>query len=142
MISSSYTPAVGDLIPGHVQVPIASAPSMLAQVKGGKVKGIGVTTIRESPVAPGLPPLAAAGAKSHDVELWWGVLATTGTPRDVVARLNAGINRALASEDVRAFLVREGAEPAPMTPEAFPALVQTDIERWKKVAQSAGIKAD
>ena len=135
-------PAVGDLIAGHVQVLVASAPSMLAQVKGGKVKGIGVTTLQESPVAPGLPPLAAAGAKGYDVELWWGVLAPAATPRDVVAKLNAEINRALASEEVKAFLLREGAEPAPMTPERFSALVASDIERWRKVAASAGIKAD
>lgn len=135
-------PAVGDLIAGHVQVLIASAPSMLAQVKGGKVKGIGVTTLKESQVAPGLPPLAAAGAKGYDVELWWGVLAPAGTPREVVAKLNAEINKALATEEVKAFLIREGAEPAPMTPEAFTALIASDIERWRKVAQSAGIKAD
>jgi tripartite-type tricarboxylate transporter receptor subunit TctC len=135
-------PAVGDLIAGHVQVLVASAPSMLAQVKGGKVKGIGVTTIKESPVAPGLPPLARAGAKNYDVELWWGVLAPAGTPRDVVAKLNAEINKALATDEVKAFLLREGAEPAPMTAEAFTALVASDIERWRKVAQSANIKAD
>ena len=135
-------PAVGDLIAGHVQVLVASAPSMLAQVKGGKVKGIGVTTANESPIAPGLPTFAAAGAKGYDVELWWGVLAPAGTPKDIVAKLNAEINKALASTEVKEFLMREGAEPAPMTPEAFSALVASDIERWRRVAQSAGIKAD
>ena len=135
-------PAVADLIAGHVQVLVASAPSMLAQVKGGKVKGIGVTTLKASAVAPGLPPLAAAGAKGYDVELWWGVLAPAATPKDVVAKLNAEINRALASEEIKAFLLREGAEPAPMTPDAFTALMHSDIERWKKVAQAAGIKSE
>ena len=135
-------PAVGDLIAGHVQVLVASAPSMLAQVKGGKVKGVGVTTAKESPITPGLPTFAAAGAKNYDVELWWGVLAPAGTPKDIVAKLNAEINKALASPEVKEFLLREGAEPAPMTPEAFTALVASDIERWRRVAQSAGIKAD
>ena len=135
-------PAVGDLIAGHVQVLVASAPSMLAQVKGGKVKGIGVTTARESPITPGLPTFASAGAKNYDVELWWGVLAPAGTPKDIVAKLNAEINKALATEEVKSFLLREGAEPAPMTPEAFSALLASDIERWRRVAQSAGIKAD
>jgi tripartite-type tricarboxylate transporter receptor subunit TctC len=135
-------PAVNDLIAGHVDVLIASAPSMLAQVKGGKVKGIGVTTLGRSQVAPELPALAAAGAKGYDVELWWGVLAPAGTPKDVVAKLNAEINKALATEEMRGFLVREGAEPAPMSAEAFTAVVHGDIDRWKKVAQTAGIRGD
>jgi tripartite-type tricarboxylate transporter receptor subunit TctC len=135
-------PAVADLIAGHVQVLVASAPSMLAQVKGGKVKGIGVTTIKASQIAPGLPPLAAAGAKGYDVELWWGVLAPAGTPKDVIAKLNGEINKALASEEIRAFLLREGAEPAPMTPDAFGQLIHNDIERWKKVAANANIKTE
>jgi tripartite-type tricarboxylate transporter receptor subunit TctC len=135
-------PAVADLIAGHVQVLVASAPSMLAQVKGGKVKGIGVTTLKASAIAPGLPPLAGAGAKGYNVELWWGVLAPAGTPKDVIAKLNAEINKALGSEEIRAFLLREGAEPAPMTPEGFGAVIESDIERWKKVAATAGIKTE
>jgi tripartite-type tricarboxylate transporter receptor subunit TctC len=135
-------PAVTDLIAGHVEVLIASAPSMLQQVKAGKAKGIGVTTLAASPIAPGLPPLAAAGAPGYDVELWWGVLTTAGTPPEVVAKLNAGINQALSSGEMKEFLLREGAAPAPMGAEAFGAVVRDDIERWKKVARAAGIKAE
>ena len=135
-------PAVSDLIAGHVQVLIASAPSMLAQVKGGKVKGVGVTTFVPSPIAPGLPALATTGAKGYEVELWWGVLAPAATPKDIVAKLNAEINKALATPEVKEFLLREGAEAAPMPPEAFTALIASDIERWRKVAQTAGIKPE
>ncbi len=135
-------PATSDLMAGHVDVLIASAPSMLAQVKGGKVKGIGVTTSAASPIAPGLPPLAAAGAPGYNVELWWGVLAPAGTPKEVVAKLNAEINKALATDEMKAFLAREGAEASPRTPEAFAELIQADIARWKKVAQMADIQAD
>ena len=102
-----------DLIAGHVDVLIASAPSMLQQVKSGKVRGLGVTTLKASPIAPGLPALAGAGAPGYEVELWWGVLTTAGTPKDVVAKLNAEINRSLAAEEMRGFLLNEGAEPAP-----------------------------
>jgi tripartite-type tricarboxylate transporter receptor subunit TctC len=135
-------PAVTDLIAGHVDVLIASAPSMLQQVKSGKVKGLGVTTLKPSPIAPGLPALAAAGAKGYDVELWWGVLTTAGAPKDVVAKLNAEINKALATDEMKAFLLNEGAEPAPMAPEAFAGVIRADIERWKKVAKDAGIQAE
>ena len=135
-------PATTDLMAGHVDVLIASAPSMLAQVKGGKVKGIGVTTSKASPIAPGLPPLAAAGAPGYHVELWWGVLAPAGTPREIVAKLNEEINKALATDDMKDFLAREGAEASPATPEAFAELIRADIERWKKVAKASGIKLD
>jgi tripartite-type tricarboxylate transporter receptor subunit TctC len=135
-------PAVTDLIAGHVEVLIASAPSMLQQVKAGKVKGIGVTTLEASPIAPGLPPLAAAGAKGYDVELWWGVLTTAGTPVGTVAKLNAAINKALATGETKEFLLREGAEPAPMTPEGFAGVIGRDIERWKNVARSANIRPE
>jgi tripartite-type tricarboxylate transporter receptor subunit TctC len=135
-------PAVTDLIAGHVDVLIASAPSMLQQVKSGKVRGIGVTTLKPSPIAPGLPALAAAGAKGYDVELWWGVLTTAGAPNEAVARLNAEINKALATDDMKGFLLNEGAEPAPMSPEAFGGVIRADIERWKKVAKDAGIQPE
>jgi tripartite-type tricarboxylate transporter receptor subunit TctC len=135
-------PAVTDLIAGHVEVLIASAPSMLQQVKAGKVKGIGVTTLAASPIAPGLPPLAAAGAKGYDVELWWGVLTTAGTPPETVAKLNAEINKALATGEMKEFLLREGAEPAPTTPDGFGELIRRDIERWKAVARSANIQPE
>jgi tripartite-type tricarboxylate transporter receptor subunit TctC len=135
-------PATADLIGGHVQVLIASVPSVYQHVKAGKVKGIGVTTAKASPVAPGLPPLADFGAKGYDVELWWGVLAPAGTPKDVVAKLNAEINKALATDEMKEFVLREGAVPSPMTPEAFDKLLHEDIERWRRVGRAADIKME
>ncbi|HUP29389.1 MAG TPA: tripartite tricarboxylate transporter substrate binding protein [Usitatibacter sp.] len=135
-------PATADLIGGHVQVLIASVPSVYQHVKAGKVKGIGVTTAQASPVAPGLPPLADFGAKGYDVELWWGVLAPAGTPRDVIAKLNGEINKALATEEMKEFLVREGAVPSPMSSEAFGEIIRNDIDRWRKVGKAADIKME
>jgi len=111
-------------------------------VKAGKVKGIGVTTAKASPEVPGLPPLADFGAKGYDVELWWGVLAPAGTPKDVIAKLNGEINKALSTEEMREFLIREGAVPSPMTPEAFDKLLREDIERWRKVGAKSSINME
>jgi tripartite-type tricarboxylate transporter receptor subunit TctC len=86
--------------------------------------------------------LAGAGAKGYEVELWWGVLTTAGTPKEIVARLNAEGNKALATDEMRGFLLSEGAEPAPMSPEAFGGIIRGDIERWKRVARDAGIHAE
>jgi tripartite-type tricarboxylate transporter receptor subunit TctC len=135
-------PAINDLIGGHADVLIASIPSLLQQIKSGKAIGIGITSNAASPMAPGLPPLAGTGAPGYEVELWWGVLAPAGTPREIVVKLNAEINRALASEELKEFIRREGAEPAPMTPEAFGAVIASDIARWKKLAQTADIRAE
>ena len=135
-------PATADLVGGHVQVLVASVPSVYQHVKAGKVKGIGVTTAKASPVVSDLPPLADHGAKDYDVELWWGVLAPAGTPKDVVAKLNAEINRALGADEMKAFLVHEGAVPSPMTPEAFDRLLRDDIERWRQVGARSHIQME
>ena len=135
-------PATADLVGGHVQVLVASVPSVYPFVKSGKVKGIGVTTARASPIAPGLLPLADFGAKGYDVELWWGVLAPAGTPKDIVAKLNREINKALSTDEMHQFLMREGAVPSPMTAEAFGDILHADIERWRKVGKASGISME
>jgi tripartite-type tricarboxylate transporter receptor subunit TctC len=135
-------PAVNDLVGGHVDAIIASAPSIMAQVRAGKVAGIAVTSEHRSPVAPDLPALAESGVPGYGVELWWGVLAPAGVPREVVARLNAEINAALATAEMKAFLLREGAESAVLAPEAFSALIRSEIARWRKVAREANIQSE
>ena len=135
-------PATNDLIGGHVDVLVASVPSLMQQVSSGKVKGIGVTSLKPSPIAPGLPALAENGAAGYSAELWWGVLAPRGLSAPVLDRLNREINKVLATAEMKEFLLREGAEPAPLSPPAFGALIRNDIERWKKVAKEAGIQAE
>ena len=135
-------PATNDLIGGHVDVLVASVTSLIQHVHSGKVKGIGVTSLKPSALAPGLPALAESGAKGYEAELWWGVLAPRGLPAAVMDKLNGEINKAVAGAEMREFLRREGAEPAPMPPAAFAAVVHKDIERWKKVAKDAGIHAE
>jgi tripartite-type tricarboxylate transporter receptor subunit TctC len=131
-------PATTDLIGGHVDAIIGGVPSVMQHVNAGKLRAIGVTTEKPSAAAPGLPPLAAG----YDVELWWGVLAPAGVPAAIVERLNRDINTALAEPDMKAFLLKEGAEASAITPAAFGALIGTEIERWKHVAKLAGIKSE
>ena len=135
-------PAVTDVIAGHVDVLIASAPSIGQQVKAGKVRGIGVTSKGPSAVVPELPPLSGMGVPNYSFELWWGVLAPPKTPPEVVAEINAQMNRILATPEMKEVFLREGAEPAPMKPEAFAATIRDEIEGWKKVAKQAGIKPE
>jgi tripartite-type tricarboxylate transporter receptor subunit TctC len=135
-------PATTDLLGGQIQVLVASAPSILGQVKSGRVRALAVTTAARSPVAPELPSLELSGYKGSASELWWGVLAPAGTPQPVVDRLNAEINKIILSPDMKEFFLKEGAEPAAMKPADFEAFIASEIERWKKVAKAADIKPE
>jgi tripartite-type tricarboxylate transporter receptor subunit TctC len=135
-------PATTDLLGGQIQILVASAPSILSQVKSGRVRALAVTTPVRSPVAPELPSLEQSGYKGSASELWWGVLAAAGTPQPIVDRLNTEINKIILSADMKEFFLKEGAEPAPMKPAEFEAFIAAEIERWKKVAKAADIKPE
>jgi tripartite-type tricarboxylate transporter receptor subunit TctC len=135
-------PAVTDVIGGHVDVLIASAPSIYQHVKAGKVRGLGVTSLGPSQLVPDLPPVAQMGVSSYSFELWWGILAPPKTPPEIVAQVNAEVNRILATPEIREVFMREGAEPVQMSPEKFAATIKSEIEGWKKVAKQANIKPE
>jgi tripartite-type tricarboxylate transporter receptor subunit TctC len=135
-------PAVTDLIGGHVDVLIASAPSIYQQVKAGKVRGLGVTSNGPSAVVPDLRPLAEMGATGYSFELWWGILAPPKTPPEIVAQINADVNKILATPEMREVFLREGAEPVLMSPAQFATTIRTEIDGWKKVAKDSNIKAE
>ncbi len=135
-------PAVTDVIGGHVDVLIASAPSIYQHVKGGKVRGVGVTSKGRSLVVPDLPPVSEMGVPNYSFELWWGILAPAKTPPDIVIQLNIDVNRILNTPEMREVFLREGAEPAPMSAAQFAATIGNEIEGWKKVAQAANIKPE
>lgn len=135
-------PAVTDIIGGHVDVLIASAPSIYQHVKAGKIRGIGVTSKGPSTVVPDLQPIASMGVPNYSFELWWGVLAPPGTPAQIVERVNADMNRILATPEMKEVFLREGAEPAVMTPAQFAKTIREEIEGWKRVAKRANIKAE
>jgi tripartite-type tricarboxylate transporter receptor subunit TctC len=134
-------PATADLIGGHIDVLIASSPSVMQHVKAEKVKGLGVTSAKPSPLVPGLEPVAN-GVRGYEVELWWGVLGPAGLPAAIAGQVNAEVNRALASPELTEIFAKEGAEPWSQSPAQFEAVVKGDIERWKKVAREANIKVD
>ena len=136
------SPAVTDIIGGHVDVLIASAPSIYQHVKAGKIRGIGVTSQGPSTVVPDLAPIASMGVPNYSFELWWGVLAPHGTPAEIVEKVNADMNRILATPEMKEVFLREGAEPAVMTPAQFAKTIREEIEGWKRVAKRANIKPE
>ncbi|MGJ7533513.1 MULTISPECIES: tripartite tricarboxylate transporter substrate binding protein [unclassified Variovorax] len=134
-------PAVTDLIGNQTQLLISSGPSLLPMVRAGKLRAVGITSLKSSPVAPDLTPMATA-VPGYEFELWWGLLAPAGTPPDVVAKLNGAVNQILTRPEITANFLREGAIATPLTPAQFGTVIADDVERWKKLAKQQNITAD
>jgi tripartite-type tricarboxylate transporter receptor subunit TctC len=134
-------PATADVIAGHIDVLIASAPSIMQHVKAGKVRGLGVTSRGPSAVVPDMPAISAS-VPGYSFELWWGVLAPPGMAKELVASLNAEINKAIGAADFREILSREGTEPYVVTADEAARTVASEIAEWKTIAERAGIKAE
>ncbi|TDF67599.1 tripartite tricarboxylate transporter substrate binding protein [Cupriavidus sp. L7L] len=134
-------PAVTDLIGNQTQMLISSGPSLLPMVRAGKVRAVGITSLKPSPIAPDLMPMASA-VPGYEFELWWGFLAPAGTPAAVITRLNAVVNMALAKPSVKAAILKEGAEAKPVTPQQFAETIAADVVRWKALATQQNIVAD
>ena len=134
-------PATTDLIGGQTQILFASGPSLLPQVRNGRIRAIGITSLKPSPIAPELIPMATV-VPGYEFELWWGILGPAGMPADIVNFLNLEINKILNTPDIKAALLREGAESSPETPAQFASRVSGDIVRWIAVAKRQNITGE
>jgi tripartite-type tricarboxylate transporter receptor subunit TctC len=135
-------PAVTDLIAGQVQVMFDNTPNVLPHVKAGKLKALGVSSKARASQAPEIPTVDEAGVPGYDVGVWFGVLTVAGTPRDIVQRLNTDMVKILTSSEVKERFGRIGVEVVAGTPEQFSQFLKSEVARWAKVVQDAGIKAD
>jgi tripartite-type tricarboxylate transporter receptor subunit TctC len=134
--------AINDLISGQVQLMMESLLGMTAHAKSGRVRALAVTGSGRSPAFPDLPTVAQAGVPGYEANTWTGVIAPPGTPKAIVATLNAEINKALATPLLREKIAAIGAEPGGGTPEAFGALIRKDNAKWAAVVKRSGAKAD
>jgi tripartite-type tricarboxylate transporter receptor subunit TctC len=134
--------AVNDLVGGHVDLYISSMPQILQVARSGQARPLAVTGLKRSPILPDVPTLDEVGLKGYEAASWWGIVAPAGTPADIVGKLNAEINKALASDEMKRFLAGEGAEARAMSAQAFRDLIETEMKRWDKVAKQANIRAD
>jgi tripartite-type tricarboxylate transporter receptor subunit TctC len=127
------------LTSGEVEIVIASAAALMTQVKAGRARALGATSLKPSPLLPGLPAIAESGVPGYSYELWWGIFAPAGLPADRLNMINAAVNKILATADMKKFLDHEGAESWPLTPAQLDGLLVREIDRYKKAAQVAGI---
>ena len=134
--------ALTDVIGGTVDLYMSSVPTLLGQIKQGKLRPLAVTSAKRVDDLPNVPTINESGYKGFDATTWFGLLAPAGTPKEVVAKLNAEFNKALQQADLRKKLGDEGADPAGGTPEQFAALIRDEIPRWGKVVKESGARVD
>jgi tripartite-type tricarboxylate transporter receptor subunit TctC len=134
--------ALTDVISGQVQLYVSSVPSVLQQIRTGKLRPLAVTSEKRVDDLPQTPTVGEAGYKGFDAITWFGFLAPAGTPKDVVAKLNAEFNKALQQPDLKKRLGDEGADPLGGTPEQFAQVIREDITRWGKIVKESGVKVD
>lgn len=134
--------AITEIIAGRVYLTFDNLASMTPHVKGGRVRGIAVTGLRRSPVFPELPTISEAGVPGYEVTTWSGVVVPSGVPKTIVTRLNAEINKAIASQSAKEKLGGVGYELVGGTPEEFTALVKKELAKWADVVKRTGAKID
>jgi tripartite-type tricarboxylate transporter receptor subunit TctC len=129
-----------DIIAGNVQMMFDTTSSAMGQIKAGKFKPLAVTSAQRSSELPTVPTLAEAGIGGFEMTTWYGVFVTTGTPLDVVTKLQAELARILKLPDVQAKLKGLGGEPGNMSVEQFTQLNRQEFERFGKLIRQANIK--
>jgi tripartite-type tricarboxylate transporter receptor subunit TctC len=137
-------PAVADLLGGQVDSMFDNLPSSIGQVRAGKLRALGVTTATRVPFAPEIPTLIEQGIPGFAVTSWFGVMAPAGTPQVILDKLNAEINKALNTTEVKASYFAAGfiSPPAPNSQRQYGDFVTSEIDRWNKVISAGNIKVD
>ena len=135
-------PAMSDVIGGQISMMWGTMPLSLAQIRAGKVKALGVSSAKRSPLLPAVPTIAEAGAPGYEVMTWWGMLAPAGVPTPIATRLNNEIGSIIVQPESAQRLGAEGAEPRRLTNAEFAKVIQLEIEKWTRVAREANIRAE
>jgi tripartite-type tricarboxylate transporter receptor subunit TctC len=135
-------PATQGVLACDTELMFDNLANAMAEVKGGKVKALAVTTAKRSPLAPDLPTMTEAGLPGFDISTWFGLMAPAGTPKDVVARWNRDLVKILESPDMKQKLALQGAESTPMTPEAFAAFIASEVPKYAKIIKASGATID
>jgi tripartite-type tricarboxylate transporter receptor subunit TctC len=134
-------PLITDMLGGQIALTIASAVPLSAQVRSGKLRGLGVTGPKRSPAFPDVPAIAET-VPGYEVVNWFGIIAPAGTSKDVVGRLNAQLNTSLKAPELVKALAAQTAEAVGGTPENFGKVISADFSKWAKVVKESGARVD
>lgn len=135
-------PATIDAMSGQIPLAMSDTPSAVSYIQAGRLKAYAVTTAQRSPALPDVPTMVEAGLPGYEATGWFAIAAPAGTPAPVVQKLNAALNFALNSPDVKARIIAAGAEPGPTTPEELQQLIATDTDKWGKIIKRLNIRLD
>jgi tripartite-type tricarboxylate transporter receptor subunit TctC len=134
-------PALTDTIAGQVQLTILVATALLPSIKSGKVRALGVTSLKRTSLAPDLPTIAES-VPGYEWSGWYGLVAPRGTPREIIARLNAEQIRALKTPEFQERLTSLGAEPLGTTPQEYASHIRTQVEKMRRAIKVSGARPD
>jgi tripartite-type tricarboxylate transporter receptor subunit TctC len=135
-------PALNDLMSGQVDLLFDQLPSSLAQVQGGRIKAVAVTSSKRTSVAPDIPTIAESGLPAFEATSWWGVFAPPNTPADIVAKLNSAVHEALVDPALLVSFKQMGLEAWQSTPEEFAHLLVDERDKWQKVIADNNIEVN
>jgi len=136
------TPAVADLLGGQISMIFDNMPSVIQQVKSGRLKALAVTSAQRNPQLPEIPTIQELGVAGYEVWSWFGLLAPAATPKPIVDKLNASIVDIIKQPDVQAKIIELGAVPVPETSAEFGAFIAAETLKWAKVIKEANIGID
>src|SRR5258708_4869526 len=134
--------ARNDIIGGQVHMMFDAITTMAPNVLAGQVRALATTGLKRSTVLPDVPTLAEAGVPGYDATIWLGIMAPAGTPKAIVDKLNAEINRIISTPAIKDVWARQGAVPMNMSPEQFAKYMREDIDKWAKVGKMSGATVD
>jgi tripartite-type tricarboxylate transporter receptor subunit TctC len=135
-------PALADMLGGTTQVMFDNAPSAMPHIKAGKLRALAVTSNKRSAALPDTPTMEEMGLKGYEASSWFGVLAPAGTPKEIVQKISAEIQRGIATTEVQEKMKAQGAIPVGGTAEAFAAHINAEIAKWATVVKASGAKVD
>ena len=136
------SPALADLLGGHLQFAGSSISSAASLLHAGKIRALAVTSPKRNPALPDVPTVAEFGYRDFSVVSYYGIMAPAGLPQPVLTRLNTDLNKILQRPDVRTALLGQGLEPSPASPEEFGALIRADIQKSRTIITNANIKVE
>jgi tripartite-type tricarboxylate transporter receptor subunit TctC len=133
--------ATNDVVSGLIQTTMASTPGVMPQVKAGKLRALGITSLKRASALPNLPTVAET-LPGFEATVWYGLAAPAGTPREIIRRLNHEVNEVLKNPAHRERLLAADYEPAPGTPEQFGAFIKSEITKWAAAVKISGARAE
>src|SRR5216684_1929955 len=134
--------AMNDVLSGEVHLVVIGIPAAAPHIKAGKLRALALIAPQRSPALPEVPTAAEAGLPNFEVTTWYGILAPAGTPKTIVARLNAELVRIMHAPELKERLAAMATDPATSTPEEFGDYIKREIAKWGEVVRQAGLKAD